>query len=260
MVFDVERSELQTESGWGDERQRQAEKAEAVGHLVGGLVHDFNNLLNVIVGNLDRVGRLLPEDTIASRCVADATTATERAVALSRRLLAFVRQQPLLPQLVDIDSLMLDLKPLIEVAAPGCKVTLNLDCGWSILVDANQLENAVLNLTVNARDAMPGGGCLNIATRPSEVFIEGDKEGYGLRDCVILEVRDCGVGMTPELQVRALEPLYTTKAQSSGTGLGLNQVSALAKDCGGVLRIASEIGKGTTVTLHIPRAITNSQR
>ena len=236
----------------GSERRRRAEKAEAVGHLAGGLAHDFNNLLGVVVGNLDRAGRLLPTDTTASRCVADAMTATERAVALVRRLLAFVHQQPLLPDVVEVDALLLGLKPLIEVAAPGCLVVLDLECAWHSLVDANQLENAVLNLAVNARDAMPGGGRLTIATRRLSVRADADVERVA-RDYVVVEVRDSGVGMSPEVRAKASEPFFTTKALGQGTGLGLSQVSDFAIGCGGAMRLASEMGDGTSVTLHIPR-------
>ena len=237
------------------QRLRQAEKAEALGHLAGGLVHDFNNLLGVIVCNLDRVGRLLPADTVASRCVADAVTATDRAVALARRLLAFVRQQPLLPEVIEVDRLLSDLKPLIEVAAPGCTVVLDLACAWHSLVDANQLENVVLNLAVNARDAMPGGGRLTIATRTLHERGSDTGARSDARDYVVLEVRDNGRGMSPEIQAKASEPFFTTKAAGLGTGLGLSQVYGFAAQCGGTVRLMSEAGKGTSVTLHIPRVL-----
>lgn len=237
----------------GVERLRQAEKAEAVGQLAGGLVHDFNNLLSVIVGNLDRVSRILPANSTASRCVADAVTATDCAVALVRRLLAFVRQQPLPPEVIEIDRLLLGLKPLITVAAPGCVIVLDLACAGHSLIDANQLENAVLNLVVNARDAMPDGGRLTVATRLLKEPSGDLDQGYNQREYVVVEVCDSGCGMSLEVQGKASEPFFTTKEIGHGTGLGLSQVCGFANQCGGMVRLVSEVGKGTSIALHMPR-------
>lgn len=244
-------------SGSGDRTEtaaalRQDRKVDALGSLVAGLAHDFNNLLGVIIGNLDRANRLTPIDATASRYIVDASSATERAVTLVCRLLAFARAQPIGPTLVEIDGLLTGLKPLLDIAAQGCVVTLHLGRVGFGLIEADQLENAIINLAVNAQDAMPNGGTLAITTW-STMWESIDAGGSRTtRDCVGIQVRDTGTGMSPEVRARVGERFFTTKAEGRGTGLGLAQVRGFVDRSGGKMELTSELGQGTCVTLYIP--------
>ncbi len=234
---------------------RHAQKMEAVGRLTGGIAHDFNNLLNVIIGNLQLLERPLRSDLRLKRNAATALKAALRGADLTRRLLSFSRQQKLEMQVVDVNRLLDGILELVSRSlGRGVEVAIELDTTWHIRADPGQLEDALLNLAINARDAMPGGGLLSIATR-NETVAAGSAEAAGLvpGDYVVIEVGDTGVGMAPEVAKRAFEPFFTTKQVGKGTGLGLAMVYGFAEQSGGTARISSEPGVGTRVTLLFPR-------
>ncbi len=235
---------------------RQAQKMEAVGQLTGGIAHDFNNLLQIVVGNLELVlRRLLPEEERLRRAVSNAMLGAQRAATLTQRLLAFSRRQPLAPKPVDPNKLvdgMSDLirRTLAETVAIETNLAVEL---WMVEIDANQLENALLNLAVNARDAMPDGGKLTISTANGVLGKHDLAEDAVPGQYVSVSVRDTGIGMSEETMSRVFEPFFTTKEAGKGTGLGLSMVYGFVKQSGGHLRLESEIGRGTVVTLYLPR-------
>jgi PAS domain S-box-containing protein len=225
-----------------EEALRQAQKVEALGQISGGIAHDFNNMLTVVLGSTEQLKRSLPADAAAQRRRADLVLqAGAQAAALTHRLLSFSRQQPLDAKPTNLDVLVGGLYDLLR-STLGERIELSIVHAESIalvLVDANQVENAIVNLVVNARDAMPEGGKVTITTRSAE--------GH-----VALSVADTGVGMPPEVAARAFEPFFTTKRVGHGTGLGLAQVLRLAEQAGGSAAIDSAQGAGTTVTLAFP--------
>jgi len=223
-------------------KRRQAQKLEVLGQLTGGVAHDFNNLLAAITGNLYLLEQESQLSERGQRFAARASSAAERGATLTRRLLAFARLQPLTPSAVDVDAFIRDLADLIEYSVgDNVTVTLDLDacdaCAW---VDRGQLENALLNLAINARDAMPEGGTLHLISRYDQAS-----------DAVSIEVTDDGVGMSPETRDRVFEPFFTTKG-GSGSGLGLSIVYGFVKQSGGDIHITSAPGEGTTFLLHLP--------
>ncbi len=241
-----------------EEALRQAQKMEAVGQLTGGIAHDFNNLLTIIIGGLDTIRRSGPPDNARLRMAVDmATQGARRAATLTARLLAFSRRQPLEPKPLDLNLIVRDSTELLHrtlgetielegVLAPRL---------WTVEVDQNQLESAVLNLAVNARDAMPDGGKLTIETANTML-----DESYAATDAevvpgqyVVVSISDNGFGMPREVLDRAFEPFYTTKDVGRGTGLGLSMVYGFVKQSGGHVTIYSEEGQGTTVKLYFPR-------
>ncbi|GJD49564.1 Sensor histidine kinase RcsC [Methylobacterium crusticola] len=226
---------------------RQSQKMEAVGQLTGGIAHDFNNLLAVITGSLEVLQRRLARgDTDVGRFINGALDGTDRAAKLTHRLLAFARQQPLEPRPTDANRLITGMVDLLRRTL-GETVTVEtrlMAAPPPVFVDQNQLENAVLNLAVNARDAMPGGGRLTLATEAATL-------GDG-RPAVAVTVRDTGTGMPPEVVARAFEPFFTTKPQGRGTGLGLSQVYGFVTQSGGTVRIDSRPGEGTAIVLVLP--------
>jgi PAS domain S-box-containing protein len=236
----------------------QSQKMEAVGQLTGGLAHDFNNLLAGITGSLEMLGirhRDGRYDAIP-RYVETALGAAKRAAALTQRLLAFSRRQTLTPRPVDANRLASDLEELLRRTV-GPSVSLELigaDDLWTTYVDPNQLENALLNLCINARDAMPDGGRLTIGTanRWLDEWPARELE-LSAGQFVTLSVTDTGAGMTPEVISRAFDPFYTTKPIGRGTGLGLSMIYGFARQSGGQVRIHSELSRGTTVCLYLPR-------
>jgi PAS domain S-box-containing protein len=232
-------------------RLRQSQKMEAVGQLTGGIAHDFNNLLTAISGNLELIQARTKEERTA-RLAANAATAVERGAKLTGQLLAFSRTQRLALRPVDVNAAidaMQDL--LVRSLGPTIDIEAHLDTTIGLAVaDANQLELAILNLAINARDAMPEGGTLHIAT--SEAVDPADDLPPGRY--VIVSVTDTGTGMPPEVLDRALEPFYTTKPVGKGTGLGLSQVYGIARQSGGTVRIESAMGEGTTVRVLLPSA------
>lgn len=218
---------------------RQSQKMEAIGQLTGGIAHDFNNLLTIVMGNLERAMRDLPEDAPQHRNLANAVTATERAAELIDQLLAFARKQPVQVMRQDPNHVVRSVAPLIERTI-GSHVELRFDLAGDvrrIATDRNQLENALLNLSINARDAMPAGGTLTISTRNAD---DGRVE---------IAVADTGTGMDAETVRRATEPFFTTKPVGRGTGLGLSQVYGFVEQMGGTLHIESTPGTGTRVVL-----------
>ncbi len=239
---------------------RQAQKMEAVGRLTGGIAHDFNNHLTVISSNIELLKRRLPASADGLGRLADAAMhGVRRAATLTQRLLAFSRQQTLDPEPLDADRLvagMLDLlrRTLGEAVAIETVSSRGL---WLTRIDANQLESALLNLAVNARDAMPRGGRLTIET--ANVALDksyaASHADLSAGQYVMIAVRDTGIGMSADVQARAFEPFFTTKPFGQGTGLGLSMVYGFVKQSGGHVRIDSKLGQGTTVKLYLPRFV-----
>ena len=241
-----------------EEQLRQSQKMEAVGQLTGGLAHDFNNLLTGVIGSLElmktRIGQGRIKDV--DRYVEAAQGAANRAAALTHRLLAFSRRQTLDPKPTDVNRLVSGMEEMVRrTAGPAIAVeTVGPADLWATLVDPGQLENALLNLCINARDAMPDGGRITVEAANQRL----DRRAARVRDMepgeyVSLCVTDNGTGMTPEVAAKALDPFFTTKPIGQGTGLGLSMIYGFAKQSGGQVRIHSEVGKGTTVCLYLPR-------
>jgi signal transduction histidine kinase len=237
---------------------RQAQKMEALGHLTGGIAHDFNNMLAIVIGNLDLLGRRLSEDEPRRRYVEQAQEGAERAAKLTKSLLAFSRQQPLEPMSLDVNRAVAEVSKLLRSTLGETVMIETVLAGglWPALIDRSQLESAILNLAINARDAMPGGGKLTIETANAfldEIYAQADgtvKAGQ----YVLVALTDTGVGMSAELIEKAFDPFFTTKPAGQGTGLGLSQVHGFVKQSGGHVKIYSEVGKGTTVKLYLPRS------
>lgn len=246
-----------------EEALRQAQKMEAVGQLTGGIAHDFNNLLTVVTGNIDMASRALAAagvtDARAKRALDSAMKGAERAATLTQRLLAFSRRQPLAPKPLDVDKLVVGMSDMLNRAlGETVKVEIVTSPGlWRVEADPNQLESAVLNLAVNARDAMPKGGILTIETanaRLDEEYAAAHAE-VAPGQYVVIAVTDTGAGMSKETQSRVFEPFFTTKEVGKGTGLGLSQVYGFTKQSGGHVKIYSEEGRGTTVKIYLPRLL-----
>jgi signal transduction histidine kinase len=243
---------------------RQAQKMEAIGQLTGGVAHDFNNLLQVVLGSLERLrmrasrggGRL---ESDLDRLVEAAMQGGHRAANLTKRLLAFSRQQPLAPKQIDVNKLVTGMSDMLSrTLGEAVRIEVVLAGGlWRIMADENQLENALLNLAVNARDAMPGGGKMTIETANAhldEAYARSETEVIP-GQYVLLAVTDTGTGMTPEVLTRVFEPFFTTKGIGEGTGLGLSQVYGFIKQSGGHVKIYSELGQGTTIKIYLPRLL-----
>lgn len=241
-----------------EEQLRQSQKMEAVGQLTGGIAHDFNNMLAVVVGCLNLLKRKLNlADPGLDELIEKAMEAVERAANLTHRLLAFSRQQPLVPQVIDLNKLVANMAEVLRrTLGESIQVETNLASAlWRLSIDPNQLENALLNIAVNARDAMPNGGKLTIETTNATI---GDTYARQQMDVpegqyVLLAITDTGVGMSDELIKKAVEPFFTTKMPGKGTGLGLSQVYGFISQSGGYLKIYSVLGCGTTVKIYLPR-------
>jgi PAS domain S-box-containing protein len=241
-----------------EEQLRQSQKMEAIGQLTGGVAHDFNNLLTVIVGNLETIWRHAPpEDGKLRRAIDQVTRGAQRAVTLTQQLLAFSRRQPLNPKPTDINRLVAGMSDLVRrTIGENIAVETVLAGGlWRAEIDAHQLESALLNLAVNARDAMPAGGKLTIETANAHL-----DDGYASKypeltagQYVAVCVTDNGTGMSADVIAHAFEPFYTTKPIGQGTGLGLSQVYGFVKQSGGHVKLYSEVGEGTTVKIYLPR-------
>jgi PAS domain S-box-containing protein len=241
-----------------EQREREAElhhsrKVEAVGRLTGEVAHDFNNLLTVILGNAEMLAMQLPEDSELAADVDAIRDTARRGAALTQRLLAFARRQHLAPERIETNDLLRDLESdlLSRTIGTGIRLTLELDEAQpAVHVDRSQLENAIVNLAINARDAMPDGGELRIETRVETVAEGGEDDGEYVRISVV----DTGFGMPDEVRERIFEPFFTTKAAGEGTGLGLSAVHGFVVQSGGRVRVASEAGVGTRFDLLLPRA------
>lgn len=240
-----------------EEELRQAQKMEAVGQLTGGVAHDFNNLLTVIIGNLEMLEMRLTDLGKSDVLLQEAMEAAELGAQLTARMLAFARRQPLEPKAIDLNALVLDMTDMLKrTLGESVEITVQLAESLSTTeVDPSQLQNALLNLCINARDAMPDGGQLTIETTQSGIDEDYAKARPDVTpgDYVVLSVSDNGTGMTQEVQQRALDPFFTTKEVGSGTGLGLSTVYGFSKQSGGHLRVYSEEGVGTTVSLYLPQ-------
>jgi signal transduction histidine kinase len=241
-----------------EEHLRQSQKMEAIGQLTGGLAHDFNNMLAVIIGSMNllktRLGR---GETDVGRFIDGALEAASRAANLTHRLLAFSRQQPLAPSIIDVNRFVTGISELIRSTLGGdIRIETVLAGGlWRTHADSTQLENAILNLAVNARDAMPEGGRLTIETANASL-----DDAYAARHAdvpagqyVMISVTDTGHGMTPEIVAKAFDPYFTTKDLGKGTGLGLSQVMGFVKQSSGHIKIYSEVGNGTAIKVYLPR-------
>ena len=239
----------------------QAQKMEAIGNLTGGMAHDFNNMLGVIIGNIDLLRDLKGEDRDIDELTREALDAAFRGADLTRRLLAFARQQPLLPQHVDVNELVSGITRLLRRTI-GEDVEISLDLAtelWPVVVDPAQLEASLTNLATNARDAMTDGGRLMIVTanRTLDADYAAQHAEVVPGGYVMLEVSDTGCGMTPEVMHRIFEPFFTTKSRDKGTGLGLSMVFGFIKQSGGHIGVYSEPGIGTTFRLFLPRMAAN---
>jgi signal transduction histidine kinase len=235
---------------------RQAQKIETIGQITGGVAHDFNNLLQVLSNNLQLAARVA-RDSAAMPFITAAMSAADRGAKLTHQLLAFSRRQPLSPQPVDVRSMLDEIAALTRTTV-GATVQVSIvtrDDVWPAMADRNQAEMAILNLAINARDAMPAGGTLEIAG--SNAHVDEQQAGeLGLEpgEYVVIAVSDTGSGMSRETAQRAFEPFFTTKESGKGSGLGLSQVHGFAAQSGGAVKIDSRIEEGTTVQLYLPRA------
>ncbi|MHC8339754.1 hybrid sensor histidine kinase/response regulator [Pseudomonas sp. HLT2-19-2] len=241
-----------------EEQLRQSQKLEAIGGLTGGVAHDFNNLLQVIAGNLHLLARHEPDNANVQRRVSASIAAVERGAKLSSQLLAFARRQPLSPEVCDLRQVFDGLGELLQRAL-GETLQINFcaaEALWHIYVDCNQLENAILNLAINARDAMKGEGTIDLIAENIALdskFCAG--KGIVAGDYVCVAVADTGVGMSPQVLAQAFEPFFTTKSDGQGTGLGLSMVFGFVKQSGGHIEICSVVGQGTRVQLYFPRSL-----
>ena len=235
---------------------RQAQRVEAVGQLTGGVAHDFNNLLTVLIGNIELIQGAATLDPILSERLRAMHAAVERGAVLTSHLLAFARRQPLLPRPADLNAVVTGMQGLLQ-SALGHRVQMEtrLASGlWPAMVDPTQIELVILNLAINARDAMPNGGIVAIETGNCHRDTPAPPEEPAAGDYVVIKVIDVGTGMTPEVQAKAFEPFFTTKGPGAGSGLGLSQVFGTARQSGGDVQIDSSPGKGTSVSVFLPRA------
>jgi PAS domain S-box-containing protein len=236
------------------EQIRQLQKMEALGQLTGGIAHDFNNLLTAILGGLE-VTRRRTEDPRSLRLIDSSISAAQRGAKLIAQLMAFARKQNLLVEYLPVNTLIRDMQELLERSV-GAAVRLVYDLApdtWPVMADGNQVQTALLNLAINARDAMPGGGTLRIAS--SNVSVDTTDTDLVAGEYAALTVQDDGTGMTDEVQARLFEPFFTTKEIGKGTGLGLAQVYGFVRQSGGTVRVHSVVGEGTTITILLPRAL-----
>jgi signal transduction histidine kinase len=234
----------------------EAQKLDTIGQLTGGVAHDFNNLLMAVLGSLELLKKRLPDDPSMERLLQNAVQGAERGAALTQRLLAFARRQELKPEAVDLVVLIAGMEDLLERAlGPGIRMSKFLPPDLPpVCVDANQLELALLNLVVNARDAMPLSGSLVLRAAVTGIRMGEDPQGLAQGDYVKLSLSDTGLGMDSETLAKSTEPFFTTKGPGKGTGLGLSMVHGLAVQSGGAMSISSKLGEGTTVDLWLPRS------
>jgi signal transduction histidine kinase len=245
-----------------EEALRQSHKMEAIGQLSGGIAHDFNNLIMIVKGNLRLLKRKLGAEAGATvTYIASADEALDRAAHLTQRILAFSRRQPLTPERVNLSDLAGGLSELLRHSVgERVEITLRLNGVWSTQCDLGQMEHVILNLAINARDAMPDGGRLVIETRDVTLIApppDVESENFVPGDYISLAVTDTGTGMSEDVRRRAVDPFFTTKPQGKGTGLGLSMTFGFVRQSGGHLAIDSIPNRGTTVTILMPRAQDN---
>ena len=243
-----------------EEALRQSQKMEAVGQLTGGIAHDFNNMLAVVIGSLELLGRRFStDDARAKRYIEAATESAKRAANLTQRLLAFSRQQPLRPEPIDVNRLVTGMSDMLMHSLGGAIQLETVLAGglWPVHADPNQLENVILNLAINGRDAMPDGGKMTVETQNAHLDTRYAAAEIGIvpGQYVLIALTDSGTGMPQEVIDKAFDPFFTTKDVGKGTGLGLSQVYGFVKQSGGHVRIYSEIGQGSTVKLYLPRLL-----
>ncbi|HVY17678.1 MAG TPA: ATP-binding protein [Rhodopila sp.] len=237
---------------------RQAQRIEAIGQLTGGVAHDFNNLLTVVLGNVDILQRraAVPDGAMASRLDA-IRSAAQRGATLTSHLLSFARRQPLMPKPVDLNDTIRGMQNLLDSAVgPRARIRLDLAADlWPAMVDQSQVELLILNLVINARDALAEPGTITIATANTFRAPSSSPDAPPAGDYVRIVVRDTGVGIPPDVLAHVFEPFFTTKAPGAGSGLGLSQVFGTARQSGGAVKIESDVGQGTVVTVDLPRAL-----
>jgi PAS domain S-box-containing protein len=234
-----------------------SQRMDALGQLTGGVAHDFNNLLMIISGSLIHMRKAAEHDERLRRSVLAVEKAAERGASLTRQLLTFARRQSVTPEIIDFRERAQGVKDLLRTAV-GKNIQVEMEVGsdtWPILVDLAEFETALVNLAINARDAMPSGGKLSMAVHNRHLE-QGDHHG----DFVIFEVYDEGEGIPPDVIAKVFEPFFTTKAIGKGTGLGLSQVHGFVHQAGGFLDLHSELGKGTRITLYLPRSLSPTDR
>jgi signal transduction histidine kinase len=246
-----------------EDQIRQMQKMEAVGQLTGGLAHDFNNMLAVVISAIGLAKRrLAASDVDIGKYLDAASEAANRAANLTKRLLAFSRQQPLAPEPIDANKMVSDMSEILHRTLGETTALETVLAGglWRVNADASQLENSIVNLAVNARDAMPDGGRITVETANAHLDDTYAAQNPGARpgQYVMVAVTDTGTGMSPEVMAKAFDPFFTTKGVGKGTGLGLSQVYGFVKQSNGHIKIYSEVGQGTTVKLYLPRHFTNS--
>ncbi len=250
-ITEAVEARLQTEAAL-----HQVQKMEAVGQLTGGIAHDFNNMLAVVVAALDLIERRLAKGDDVSKYLAAARDGAARAASLTRRLLAFSRQQPLSPEPLDANDMVTGMSELLSRTLGETVQLQTVLAGdlWKVHADKSLLENAILNLAINARDAMPEGGQLTIETANSHLG-EAHAVQHEVQpgEYMMVAVTDTGTGMSPEVMAKAFDPFFTTKGPGKGTGLGLSQVFGFVKQSGGQIKIYSEQGQGTSIKIYVPR-------
>ena len=228
----------------------ESQKLDALGQLTGGVAHDFNNLLMVITGHIHTLKKIAGNDAKSLRAIQAIETATQRGASLTRQLLTFARRQSVNPQTIDLRDSIHSVREVLDTGL-GSAVQLDIDLDddiWRVTVDPAELETALVNLIINARDAMPGGG--SVTVRAGNIHID---DGARKGDHVAIEVRDTGVGIPPDIVAKVFDPFFTTKPIGKGTGLGLSQVHGFAYQAGGTVAVKSELGTGTTFTICLPR-------
>jgi signal transduction histidine kinase len=253
----------QEERGRTEDKLRQLQKMEAIGQLTAGIAHDFNNLLTVVTGGLERAKRLAADNAEVRRAIELAQTGASRAAVLTKRLLAFGRQQPLAPKVINVqEPLDLTIDTLQRTLGERVRLVPNMAReSWSVMADQQELQSAIVNLCLNSRDAMPAGGNIVISTRNvphgDRLIAQAD---LAPGDYFEIAVSDSGEGMTDAVVERAFDPFFTTKPVGQGSGLGLSQVYGFARQSGGTATIESALGVGTTVRILLPRAEASTQR
>ncbi len=257
------RKEQEQEQAELEARLAQSQKMEAIGNLTGGLAHDFNNLLTVILGNLDLLDMELDNPTFVAHQAAQIRAAAERAGSLTHRLLAFARQQPLRPRVISVSDLLRGMEDLLRRTI-GEQIAVELVLGggiWTCEVDELQLESAILNLAINARDAMPEGGRLTLETSNARLDASYASQHDEVHEgqYVLLAVSDSGTGMAPEVLAEIFAPFFTTKGPGKGTGLGLSMVYGFVRQSGGHVKAYSELGEGTTMKIYMPRSAQSAE-